>query len=1392
MRIALINTPSLTRRPVSRSMAGGLGFDGSEQMLLPPLDLALMAATLRRAGETVEVIDADPLRLDERGVYARLDGQAWDVLIASVSLPSLEADAAFLAELRRRHPSARIFAKTLIRDARGLELLLRTSGADLAIHGEAELSIGDLIHDRTRGGTARLESDPAGSGTRLRFDAGEPIPDLNQLPLPARDLLPNDRYVYPLLGAPVATLQTSRGCPYPCGYFCPYPLVEGVKWRAQSAERVAEEIKQVVETFGITKIYFRDATFTLNQERIARLCALITQAGWKLEWVCETRVDCLSESLLGTMRAAGCIGILIGVETGDEGVMHLRDGKKGLTVPKLAQVREAARRLGIRVHFLLIVGLPQETRESIVATYDLIQRHRPDTVGVTIITPYPGTPLYEDALREGWIDSLEARDYGGHQIPMHTPHLTREDLVIGKRFLEEGFDLLRRQVGAEGSASIETAAARHYEQLLRWAYRLEGMATSVQQALSLASSGPAMVVTQPPAAAPHAASAPPRPSSVAVSVVVPTYNRRSILRKTLLAYSSQTLAPDQFEVLIVDDGSTDDTTAMVRAFKAPFALRMLAQSHQGPNAARNLAIRAAQGEVVVLTGDDMIPEPNFLEEHLKFHRSHPGETEAMLGFIDWSPELPITRFMRYIVAPEGGQQFAFHAVKGGKADFRMFYTSNVSLKRALLARQACLFDTDFAFPAYDDVEFGYRLAQQGLQLNFNTRAIAKHHHAITPASFAERQRKAGQMAALLARKHPALDKLMLNVAEVASSSVQNGMDLIRRLLEVIEEVEKPAEPALNAIQAQGMGFGSYYARTVLYPLYSTLLTLAYQEGIRAALRGPRATSPSEAGAPPMGKRVTASIIIPVFNKVDLTRQCLLALAQVTTDVEYEVIVVDDGSTDGTQAFLQTLEGDVQILRNERNSGFAKSCNRGAAAARGRYLVFLNNDTIPLTGWLSALVSEADAHDDVAAVGSKLLYPDGTIQHAGVVFSKLFFTPYHIYNGFPGDHPVVNRRREFDCVTAACVLFRREAFESVRGFDEGYRNSFEDVDLCLKVREQGWRVVYQPASTLYHLESQSPGRKAHDAENAERLRTRWAHQWWRPDEDLHYVADGYAHRIFDRDGRSTMRLEPLNDPATRGQWEVVADLQRLARRQDPDAVRTLLGRPECWPADVVTLQWAANVCCLVGMADRAPAYWDRILALGEDAFARVALAQHSLESGRMDEAARHLDAALTHMPENGQAWFLRGVLSMQQQDFAAAANAFERGWRQGADPRKAQLGMCMAAIGQGRPEAAWEVSRCLIDAFPDDQEVVHWLVRAGAALERWEALAEALGRYVARNPADLSARFAYAGALVRLGRPDAARQEHDTIRALNPGFEGLADLAKAVSRRELCGATRGRS
>jgi GT2 family glycosyltransferase len=342
-------------------------------------------------------------------------------------------------------------------------------------------------------------------------------------------------------------------------------------------------------------------------------------------------------------------------------------------------------------------------------------------------------------------------------------------------------------------------------------------------------------------------------------------------------------------------------------------------------------------------------------------------------------------------------------------------------------------------------------------------------------------------------------------------------------------------------------------------------------------------------------RLECSIIIPVFDRVELTRQCLTHLARVTRGVRHEVIVVDNGSRDGTDEFLASLDGSVRVIQNQENEGFAKACNQGARAATGRYLVFLNNDTIPLAGWLEAMVGEVRAHPRVGGVGSKLLYPNDTIQHAGVVFGRARAKPYHLYADLPSSAPVVNRRRELQAVTGACMLVRREIFEAIRGFDEGYRNGSEDIDLCLRIRDRGASIVYQPKSVLYHLESQTPGRRDHVADNLRRFGIRWAHRWL-VDEDAVYVSDGYVIREIRLNGCRAVRVARIEEAEEKAPWERLAEMERQGQAGNLAAVHSMLARPELWPHDPGVLRWAARICDRLGVPAYADALWRRLLDL----------------------------------------------------------------------------------------------------------------------------------------------------------------------------------------------------
>jgi len=255
-----------------------------------------------------------------------------------------------------------------------------------------------------------------------------------------------------------------------------------------------------------------------------------------------------------------------------------------------------------------------------------------------------------------------------------------------------------------------------------------------------------------------------------------------------------------------------------------------------------------------------------------------------------------------------------------------------------------------------------------------------------------------------------------------------------------------------------------------------------------------------------------TVIIPVYNKVSLTRQCVNALLTAPpSGSEFEIIVVDDASTDSTPQQLASYGDRVRTVTHAINTGFATACNDGAAIATGEYLVFLNNDTVAHGQWLDALLSYATRYPQAAVVGSKLLFPNDTIQHAGVVIGQDRW-PRHIYAGFPADHSAVNKSRRFQIVTAACMLARRAAFEQVGGFDESFINGAEDVDLCLRLGERGAEIHYCHESVLYHLESVSDGRNEYDAHNARLYSSRWLERV-APDDLQYYLEDGMVQITY---------------------------------------------------------------------------------------------------------------------------------------------------------------------------------------------------------------------------------------------------------------------------------------
>jgi GT2 family glycosyltransferase len=298
----------------------------------------------------------------------------------------------------------------------------------------------------------------------------------------------------------------------------------------------------------------------------------------------------------------------------------------------------------------------------------------------------------------------------------------------------------------------------------------------------------------------------------------------------------------------------------------------------------------------------------------------------------------------------------------------------------------------------------------------------------------------------------------------------------------------------------------------------------------------------------------ASVVVPVHGRSGLTERCLrLLLADLPADCE--AIVVDDASTDRTPELLAGFGAAIRTLRLERNCGYGVACNAGAAAASGAHLVFLNNDTEPQPGWLDALLDYAEAHRKAWVVGAKLLYPSGDVQHAGICFGQDGY-PHNLYAGFPADHPAASRPRRLQAVTGACMLVRRAPFERADGFDQGFLNSMEDVDLCLRIGEAGGEIHYCPQATVVHLESATRGDGKFEPSVA-LYRERWRERVRRDDLAI-YAEDGLIEVEYPRAHPLRISVSPLLASLERvgPHGEELESLLRAHGRRNADLLREL--------------------------------------------------------------------------------------------------------------------------------------------------------------------------------------------------------------------------------------------
>lgn len=528
----------------------------------------------------------------------------------------------------------------------------------------------------------------------------------------------------------------------------------------------------------------------------------------------------------------------------------------------------------------------------------------------------------------------------------------------------------------------------------------------------------------------------------ALSVVVPTYGRSEILSALLDALDAQTLAPDRFEVVVVDDGTVPPIAVDAAAHRYPITL--LRQANAGPGAARNLAFEHARAPLVLILNDDAVPAPDLLAGHLAAHAKAPPKT-AILGAFPFTERSLRSPFVRLL----SQTSLLFDYVRmtdRGTYGWRNFWTCNLSLPLAALREVGGFDGATFREAIQEDVELGYRLEQRGWRVHYRADLVCEHEHVVTPRRYFERSLRLGVNAARMWKKHR--DPALFPMNAGGPTSVWRAS--AQATIEAYHAVQQKFVAKLEAMEST-TGTLSGEALRTLAETTAKMSMVPYQRGWLLELEGHDPGRVLESG--PAEGRLT-SILVVSYNALGRTRRCLEALRR-TSDPRHpiEIVVVDNGSTDGSAEFL-AAQADVDFVRNADNAGAPRARNQAIARARGAYLVFLDNDVVVTDGWLRRLLFHAEVDGQSGCVGpvTDRAGHNQQVEYAGNASTE-------DVERFAAQRAAAHDRkfRGQTLMTSFCMLVRRGVVDEIGGFDERFSPwGFEDDDFSLRAALAGFR------------------------------------------------------------------------------------------------------------------------------------------------------------------------------------------------------------------------------------------------------------------------------------------------------------------------------------------------
>jgi len=419
LRILLISPPT---RSVVKEVLGASG---------PPLGLAYLAAVARECGWEPRIVDGLTENPSQQELIGLMKGFQPDVVGLTATTTAIY-DAYEVAKIAKEvNPEVKVLIGGPHATFMAEEVLRECPYIDVVVRGEGEETLREILSAFEKDGSLR---DVAGityrEGGAVRENPPRKlIENLDDLPIPAYDLLPMSKYVIGKVR--FAAIMTSRGCPYNC-VFCSSSLQFGKRWRAHSPERVLEELRILREKHGVREIEFLDDTFTLNQKRAIELSRRIVEEGLDISWSASSRVNTFSREVGEAMHRAGAHTVYFGIESGSEKTLKFIG--KGITRRQAIDAVKAAKDSGLNALGSFVIGFPYETEEDIKKTIRFSNKVGVDLAQFTIATPYPGTRLWDVALKNKLLLTRNWRKFTTVDVVMRNLYLTPQR--VKKLFLQ--------------------------------------------------------------------------------------------------------------------------------------------------------------------------------------------------------------------------------------------------------------------------------------------------------------------------------------------------------------------------------------------------------------------------------------------------------------------------------------------------------------------------------------------------------------------------------------------------------------------------------------------------------------------------------------------------------------------------------------------------------------------------------------------------------------------------------------------------------------------------------------------------------------------------------------------------------------------------------------------